>query len=65
MINQIINDFAKGSSLVMRKSYITFCTQAIAIFSFRRFKEQFLEPLLLLADDVTPQVKIHFLNCAI
>ena len=51
LIECMVNTFALGNSFVLRKAFITFCSQAIQVLSFRKFREYFLENYLELAND--------------
>lgn len=49
---------------MLRKAYISFCTQAIKVLSFRKFREYFLDLYISMATDEVSAVKVHFLNSA-
>ena len=51
LIECMVNTFALGNGFVHRKTFITFCSQAIQVLSFRKFREYFLENYLELAND--------------
>jgi len=57
-----VNTFALGNGFVLRKTFITFCAEAIQVFSFKMFREHFLESYLVLTNDPIDQVKVHFLK---
>ncbi len=62
LINAIKADLGKAKSFVMRRAYITFCTEAIKELSWELFKMEFLGLYLTLGNDRITHVKIHFLN---
>jgi hypothetical protein len=64
LIDMIINDFAKSSSFVLRKTFIAFCISAVKVFSFKTFRTFFLECYLNMFHDKVSEVRMKFLQSA-
>ncbi len=58
----MVREFAQSPSFILRKSFIVFCTKAISVFSFKTFKEYFLEAYIQMHSDKTLEVKLKFLK---
>lgn len=61
LIDLVITEYAKSSSFVLRKAYIGFCISAVKIFSFKTFKQYFLEDYMAMVNDPVAEVRMKFL----
>ena len=62
LIKTIKEELGSSSSFVMRKAYITFCQEAVKVFSLRAFRESFFETYRDMSSDKTAEVRMKFLH---
>eukprot|EP00347_Sterkiella_histriomuscorum_P008189 403346040 len=61
-ITQVTQEFSNTGSSILRKSFIDFCVCALKVCSVQFVRTYLMRDILSLATDVTPSVRIKFLN---